>query len=122
MKRIFEIQETYVNETQGYRFGDSDWFEPYTDNMGKLFRDLQKEYGRCTGKVYTDTVDGAKQVGWVFEKQMQYEDARPRYNDYGRLLKPETYLRAVWVTYRIRFEATDESAVFEAMDLFAAAA
>lgn len=94
MSRTIEnlhIQETFVNETAGYRFGETEPYEPFTDDLGKLFRNLQAEYGRCTGKVYTDSKDGVKAIGWVFEKRMKYEDARTN--------KPEDYyLCSVWVT------------------------
>lgn len=83
------VRETYCNETEGYRFGDSEWYEAYTDDKGRLFKDMQKEYGRCSGKMYVEP-DG-KQVGWVFVKSMQYEDARS---------KDEVYIREVWVEVR----------------------
>lgn len=84
------VSETFVNETEGYRFGETEPYEPYTDNIGRLFRDMQKEYGRCTGAVYVDRPNGAaRKIGWVFQKNMTYEGARdPR----------ETYTREVWVT------------------------
>jgi hypothetical protein len=113
MKRIIEVRETYTNETLGYKFGETDWYEPYTDNIGKLFRDAQKEYGRCTSKIYADPPGQSTQpVGWYFEKVMQYDDART---------KNDTYTRGVWFEYRVRYEADDESEAYEAMDLFAAA-
>lgn len=94
------ISETFINQTEGYRFGESGVYETYfeDDEIGKLFRSLQQEYGRCTSKVYIDTDEGTKQIGWVFEKRMEYEDSRPRYDDYGRRQKPDTYIREVWVT------------------------
>jgi hypothetical protein len=62
--------------------------EAFTNDVGRLFNSLQKEYCRCRGKVYIDVPDGkAEAVGWVFEKEMGYED------------KPsEKYIREVWVT------------------------
>jgi len=87
-----KMQETFINQTKGYHFGDTDWYEPYTDNIGKLFRNLQQEYGRCSGKVYVDTKEGTKPVGWVFEKRMKYDDARG--NDPDR----DFYIREVWVS------------------------
>lgn len=86
-----KMKETFINQTKGYRFGDNDWYEPYTDNVGKLFRSLQKEYGRCVSKVYRDTKDKTITCGWVFEKRMKYEDARG--NDPDR----DYYTREVWV-------------------------
>lgn len=80
------IQETFVNATEGYRFGEGEPYEPYTEDTGKLFRAMQKEYGRCTGHIYIDGPEGTKKVGWVFIKTMQYEDCT------------KTYEREVWVT------------------------
>jgi hypothetical protein len=81
------VSEDYTNETEGYRIGSSGLYEPYTDNIGKLFRSYQREYGRCISKVYIDMPDNKVQpVGWVFEKLAHYEDTH------------ETYLQHVWVT------------------------
>ena len=80
------VRETFINETKGYRFGDGDWYETYTDDRGRLFRDMQKEYGRCVSKMYIDIENSPpRQVGWVFSKKMQYEDTK------------EFYVREVWV-------------------------
>lgn len=85
-----QIRETSVNETKGYQFGDSDWYTPYTDDLGQLFRSLQREYGRCTSHVFRDWNNGsAIATGWHFEKQMQYTDS------------DETYLRSTWVELRL---------------------
>ena len=78
------IQEAWVNRTKDYRIGESDIYEPFTDNIKKLFKSLMKEYGRCTGKVRIDP-DG-KAIGWVFEKRTKYSDAK------------ETFLQETWVT------------------------
>jgi hypothetical protein len=87
------IRETFINQTKGYRFGDSGWYEAYTDDVGKLFRSMQREYGRCASSVYIDPPDGGNPIrtGWVFEKRMKYEDARG--NDQER----DYYVREVWV-------------------------
>jgi hypothetical protein len=81
------ISETFVNVTEGYRFSEGEQYEPFTDDVGELFRNLRSEYGRCVSSIYVD-VDGGppKRVGWVFQKRDRYEDTR------------ETYLREVWVT------------------------
>jgi len=78
------IQEQWVNKTEGYRCGDSGLYEPFTDDIRRLFRSLQREYGRCIGKVRIDP-DG-KVIGWVFEKRVKYEDVN------------ETYLLETWVS------------------------
>ena len=61
-------------------------YETFTDSVGELYRAMRREYGRCEGRVYRDTADSTKAIGWVFVKRMQYEDS------------PDTYLRRVWVT------------------------
>jgi hypothetical protein len=97
------IGETFVNkgtyrpdgtldESRQHRFGDSDVYESWATvgQRGALFQSLQREYGRCTGKVMIDDADapgGARAIGWVFEKRMPYEDD-PR----------SFYKREVWVT------------------------
>lgn len=80
------VQEEFINLDKGYSFGSTEVYEAYTDDRGKLYRSMVKEYGRCTGKVYVDTVYGSKEIGWVFVKRMQYEDCK------------DTYLREAWVT------------------------
>lgn len=80
------VRETFTNEDKGYRFGESEWYEAYTDDRGKLFRSMQREYGRCVSSVYVEP--NAKPVGWYFERREQYEDAA------------ETYTRGVWVELR----------------------
>jgi hypothetical protein len=81
------VQESFVNKTEGYRFGDSDVYETQFDTAGEIYRHAQREYGRCTGKAYVDVEDGEPiPVGWVFLSRVKYEDVN------------ETYLREVWVT------------------------
>lgn len=84
MTNLF-IHETYVNTTQGYIYGESDFYETFTGNLGQLFRSLQREYGKA-GKMYRDFQDGVtRQVGWVFTGKALYEDTK------------EPYTREVWV-------------------------
>lgn len=89
------IQETFVDEDRNAQFGQSDVYEPYeAEDLGKLFRGLQKEYGACTSKVYiTTTTEEAIPIGWVFQKRMAYDDAR---SDWPKAER--TYIRAVWVS------------------------
>lgn len=89
---MLQMRETFVNETKGYQFGETDWYEPYTDNRGALFLSLQREYGRCVSTMYRDRQDGTVvRVGWVFQKRMEYEGARTR---------DDTYIREAWVELR----------------------
>lgn len=86
------IKETFIDRTRNAQFGSSEWYEPFhADNIGALYRDLLKEYGRCTGKIYVDPKGGGQpiQQGWVFLSRQAYEDSRRT--------PPETYLREVWV-------------------------
>ena len=82
------VQESFVNTTKGYRFGDSNPYETFTDNPGQLYRAMQKEYGRCTGYIYrnTDNPHEPQKIGWVFVKRTQYTDCK------------ETYLQETWIT------------------------
>lgn len=86
------ISESWVNATEGYRIGDSGEYEPFTDNIAKLFRSLQKEYGRCVSNMYCDTPEAmsdtgkAPAIGWVFQKIDHYEDTG------------EPYLKETWVS------------------------
>ncbi len=80
------IKEDFVNSTKGYSFGSSGWYIAFTDDTKKLFKRLQREYGKCTGKMYIDTKEGAtKAVGYVFQKREAYTDCN------------ETYLKETWV-------------------------
>lgn len=93
---MLQINESYVNQTKGHRFGESGWYEPFTDSRAKLFRSLQREFGRCVSRVYQDTPDGKPDaIGWVFEKRMRYDDAR------GNNADRDFYIREVWVTLRL---------------------
>jgi hypothetical protein len=95
------MREQWVNRTEGHLIGDSDWYEAYTDDEGELFRDLQKEYGRCTGKVYIDPVGDPvhpKEVGWVFLKKVKYDDV------------DKYFLRETWVDMKHRYDKETSNA------------
>ena len=95
------IKETFENVTEGHLLGENPGCEPWTTNLKLLFRDMSKEYGRCTGSIYIDQKDGStKRIGWHFEKRMQYEDARDSWPKEKRF-----YVRGVWVTF---LEGPDE--------------
>jgi hypothetical protein len=83
---VMLISETWLDADKGWQLGESDPYEPYTDDTGTLFRALQREYGRCVSRVYVDTPDGAKACGWVFQKRRQYDDCK------------DSYLAETWVT------------------------
>lgn len=84
-----KIRETYVNRDLNndneYIYGGNE-YKPFTENRGRLFLLLQKEYGRCTSKMYIDLKDGStKAIGWVFARKTQYTDS------------PDFYYQEVWV-------------------------
>lgn len=63
------VQETYVNLDTDTRYGESEIYESFSDNVGELFRAFRKENGRCVGKIYVDMPDGKiRATGWVFQK------------------------------------------------------
>lgn len=93
-------QETYINATEGYRYGGTDIYETRFDSLGDLYRFVQKEFGRCISRMYIDVKPGAavleanrvwpvkngvQQVGWVFQGRARYEDSK------------DTYLKETWV-------------------------
>jgi len=86
--RYLYVKESFVNKTEGYRFGESDVYESFCTTLGEVYRHGLKEYGRCVGKCYVDPPEGGppKQIGWVFEGRQQYEDDPAK-----------SYLREVWV-------------------------
>lgn len=80
------IQEQWIDRTRNVGSGETEPYEAFTDDKGKLYRSCLKEYGRCTGKVYIDTPQGAKAIGWVFLKRAKYDDCS------------ETFLLETWIT------------------------
>lgn len=98
------VQESYINRTKGLRFGDSDVYETAYTEPGELYRACQREYGRCTGKVYIDTPKGAAAVGWVFVGRQRYEDTG------------EPYVREVWVSLRSAPDTVTRRAHYATLD------
>jgi hypothetical protein len=84
---------TMVNKTGSCIFGEVEPYEVWTDDIGELFKSLQKEHGRCTGKSYVDLPNGGhRQIGWVFEKRVRYQDGS------------DTYLQEAWVNVYTSYE------------------
>lgn len=79
-------EETSINRTKGYRWGDSGVYETCHETRGALYRAMRKEHGRCVGKVHVECKGKTLDIGWVFLKLDRYEDTR------------EKYLRETWVT------------------------
>jgi hypothetical protein len=87
------IEESWVNATRGHRCGESGLYEPFTDDIGVLFRAMQREHGRCVSSVYVDAPDGRRlRVGWCFQKRQEYADARPSWPDERRYYLAETWV------------------------------
>jgi hypothetical protein len=111
------VRETYVNKSENHLIGDSDWYEPFTEDLGELFRAFRKEYGGCTGRMFADgplpgepftafgvTVPRRYEVvwcGWIFSRREHFEDARPLPGTNGRkFAETDYYTREVWVQFR----------------------
>lgn len=94
------VLEIHVNATEEMRIGESEPYEAWTDDVGRLFKGLQKEYGRCTGKVYVESsIDGASNhIGWVFSKLKSYSDSTDTYMHKVRvcLLKSKPIVTVTW--------------------------
>jgi len=76
------VKEEYLNATEGYWCGDSGVQESRfeDDEVDKLFKFCQKEFGRCVSKVYIDKGEGkSAHIGWVFQKARKYEDTGQKY-------------------------------------------
>lgn len=87
------IREIYIDATKKHRLGSTELYEPFTDDIKRLFKSLQKEYGRCVGHIYLDTKDGnTKKCGWVFSKKIKHEDCK------------KEYVREVWVELFDKYE------------------
>lgn len=115
LDRKLEMRESYINQDEHCRFGESDWYEPWTDDRGEIFRDAQKEYGRCVSKVYRDLPGGeVRAVGWVFEKKMRYEDARPIFQSTitrSAIYDAKSYyVREIWVELKETLYSDGEEA------------
>ena len=97
------IREEFINVDKHAQFGETEPYEPFTDDIGRLFSSLRREYGRAS-KVYVDlTTGGVRHVGWSFSKRMKYEDARNNSAD-------SYYQREVWVTLYESCDPTDPRA------------
>ncbi len=71
------IQEEYtvtLDNGKSYGSGDSGLYEPFTDNVKRLFNAMQREYGPCRSSIYVDTPTGTQKVGWYFEKRKRFDD------------------------------------------------
>jgi hypothetical protein len=73
-------------EEKSVMMGCNDVTETRFSDVGKLFKSLQKEYGRCISSLYKEVnnTDSIK-IGWVFRKKEKYSDC------------DKFYIQDVWV-------------------------
>lgn len=88
---LTHLEISMVNATEHYRIYDDVLNVAdvcYQDNptTGEIFAEMRSQYGRCTSKVYIDTDDGPRAIGWVFQKRAKYDDSE------------ETYLQETWIS------------------------
>jgi len=83
----------YVDKDRMIGFGDEDRVVTGPSvidlTLGKLFKMLEREFGRCVSKTYVDRKDAPPtEIGWVFNARRRYED-KPK----------QTYLAEIWVSF-----------------------
>jgi len=55
--------------------GTDEAYETMYTDVKRLFRSLQREFGRCVDTLFTDGLDDeVKKIGWVFAKRCPYHD------------------------------------------------
>lgn len=110
---MISYKESTINETENYRIYESG-YEVWDGTIGALYKQMRRDYGRCTSYVYIDVKVGAKPidpsepprkltrddyiwetipVGWVFTKRAEYTDAHSI-----PLKKDRTFLQSTWIT------------------------
>jgi len=85
------IQESVFElDTDNNRFScnyESEIYKPYTDDLGKLYKNLISEYGRVKSKIYvTDLSRLDHHIGWTFIKRVKYSGSK------------DTYLQETWIS------------------------
>jgi hypothetical protein len=97
------IEESLTNEERNCLTYKSEVYESSWDTIKSLFKSLQKEYGRCTGKIYIDIDNGGlvgittMSVGWVFAKKVKYSDCKEYFTQNAWITvhekEPETHTK-----------------------------
>lgn len=90
-----KVQIAILNKTEKYLIFEDiqEWDNGLCETPSEVYKVAQKEYGRCTSKMYIDTKDGkAKHIGWVFKKKCYYEDTG------------ESYIQEAWITPLTSYE------------------
>ena len=82
MSNIY-LLEDWINRAENCGYGNSGVYESWAteDDVGRLFHELQKEHGRCIGKMYVEGKSDTqpKHIGWVFQKREKYTDTKQPY-------------------------------------------
>jgi hypothetical protein len=92
------ITEKYVDRNKGHVYSVVDWYETRFDDgqLRDLLRFCSKTFGRVRSMWRDKPGGGRAQVGWVFEKRVEYEDVSKT-----RPARERTYLRETWVEVSI---------------------
>lgn len=71
------IEVFQVNSSNNYALDNPQFHESKYSDLGKLYRALVKEYGKCTGKLFNvGDNNKTQQIGWAFEKREYFDDTR----------------------------------------------
>lgn len=92
------VIEKYVDRNKGHIYNIEGWHETRfgDDQLRDLFRSCAREFGRARAMWVDKPGGGRHQVGWVFEKRVEYDDVSKT-----RPAKERTYLREVWIEVSI---------------------
>lgn len=98
------VQETWIDRTDDCLLGEGEVYESFTDNVGELFKSLQKESGKCIGKLHLGHKGEILTIGWVFLRKEKYTDCN------------KTYLRETWVTLHDELPKTTTEYFYHTLD------
>lgn len=92
------VTEKYVDKNKNSIYSTIDWYETkYADSeLRPMLKNLTKEFGRVRSMWRNTPSGGRAQVGWVFEKRVEYGDSRK-----GAPRRERFYLREIWVEVSI---------------------
>lgn len=86
------IREFYMNEDKGYWYDYEEYYRSHTDDLGMLYKSLQKKYGRCLSRI-----NPYDRIIYYFLKRMPYDDNSGTY-----LQKTKIVIRDVQETEKIQ--------------------
>lgn len=87
------LEEDYLNVDKDYFLCETIRTDVSHKEPTSLFRDLQRQHGRCISSVYVDRASGAVKIGWIFEKRVKYTDV------------DETFLMQTWTNFAAKLES-----------------